>query len=268
MLKECAQIWDELRNSKPLVHCISNYVTVNDVANIILCAGASPAMVEHPDEAGQFVNFAQALYLNLGTLGSEQEEAMLVASRQAALKGIPLLVDPVACGVISRKIQVLDKIRSAGRITLLKGNTAEIKSLAGLPGQARGVDSTDSGAGLEEACCQLAGSENALVIATGAVDVVASSEQLALAYNGSSLFQEITGAGCMVGGVIAACLGNHGQNPFLAAITGLSAYNIAGERAAARAGHNPGTFRQLLFDHLHNLKGEDILREAKIEWKK
>ncbi|MDD3268549.1 MAG: hydroxyethylthiazole kinase [Syntrophomonadaceae bacterium] len=266
MLKSCAPIWDEMRTSKPLVHCITNYVTVNDVANIILCAGGSPAMVEHPDEAGQFVNFAQALYLNFGTLGSEQEAAMLAASRQATVKGVPMIVDPVACGVIPRKLQVWDKIRQVGKITLVKGNTAEIKSLAGLQGQARGVDSLDSGEGLEAACRQLACRENAIVAATGVVDVVAGSDKAALISNGCSLFQNITGAGCMVAGVMAACIGTPDADPFLASITGLLAYNIAGERAAARAGENPGTFRSLLFDYLYNLKGEDILREAKIEW--
>lgn len=266
MLEKCSQIWDEMRRTKPLVHCITNYVTVNDVANIILCAGGSPAMVEHPDEAGQFVGFAQALYLNLGTLTGEQEAAMLAASRQAAVKGVPLIIDPVACGVIPRKLQVLGQIRQTGQITLLKGNIAEIKSLAGLQGQARGVDSMDSGEGLEGACRQLAKQENAIVAATGAIDVVASGDKAAQISNGSSLFQNITGAGCMVAGVMAACIGTPGTDPFLASITGLLAYNIAGERAAAQAAENPGTFRQLLFDRLYNLAGQDILREAKVKW--
>lgn len=266
MLENCAQIWEDLRKTKPLVHCITNYVTVNDVANIILCAGGSPAMVEHPGEAGEFVNFAQALYLNLGTLTSEQEAAMLAASRQAALKGVPLIIDPVACGVIPRKLQVLDHIRQTGQITLLKGNIAEIKSLAGLQGQARGVDSMDSGEGLEGACRQLSQQEKAIVAATGAIDVVASGDKAAQISNGSSLFQSITGAGCMVAGVIAACIGTPGADPFLASITGLVAYNIAGERAAARSGENPGTFREMLFDSLYNLTGGDILREAKVKW--
>ncbi|MDD2621077.1 MAG: hydroxyethylthiazole kinase [Syntrophomonadaceae bacterium] len=265
MLKECAQIWDELRKAKPLVHCITNYVTVNDVANIILCAGGSPAMVEHPDEAGEFVNFAQALYLNLGTLGTEQENAMLLAAASARVKGVPLIVDPVACGVIPRKIQVFDKIRQNG-ITLIKGNAAEIKSLAGLQGLARGVDSMDSGEGLQAACSQLSMDQKAIIAATGTVDVVADSNKLAQVFNGSNLFQNITGAGCMVGGVMAACIGTPGSDPFLGSITGLLAYNIAGERAEASVGMNPGTFRQQLYDYLYNLKGEDILREAKVEW--
>ncbi len=266
MLDKCAQIWEELRKTKPLVHCITNYVTVNDVANVILCAGGSPAMVEHPEEAGQFVNFAQALYLNLGTLTAEQEAAMLTASRGAAVKGVPLIIDPVACGVIPRKLEVLAQIRQTGQITLLKGNIAEIKSLAGLQGQARGVDSMDSGEGLEAACRQLAKQENAIVAATGAIDVVASSDQAVQIGNGSPLFQNITGAGCMVAGVMAACIGTPGADPFVASITGLIAYNIAGERAAACSGENPGTFRQLLFDSLYNLTGDDILQEAKVKW--
>ncbi len=110
MLKRCAEIWDEVRNQKPLIHCITNYVTVNDVANIILAAGASPAMVEHPGEAGDFARLAGALYFNFGTLNSEQEESMLAAAESAGQKKIPLLVDPVACGVIPRKIKVLEQL--------------------------------------------------------------------------------------------------------------------------------------------------------------
>ncbi|MFA7076843.1 MAG: hydroxyethylthiazole kinase [Syntrophomonas sp.] len=267
MLKKCAEIWDEVRNQSPLVHCITNYVTITDVANIILAGGASPAMVENTGEAYDFALIASALYFNLGTLIGEQEAAMIDAAQAAAKAGRPLVIDPVACGVIPSRAEVLNRIARAGKITCIKGNRAEIKSLAGMKSQARGVDSLDEGEGLEEACRFLAEKQQLVVAATGAIDVVADYEKLALIHNGSTLFECITGAGCMVGRVAAACIGAVPSEPWLATISSIAAFNIAGEKAARISGENPGTFHSLLFDELHRLRGADIVNEARVEWK-
>lgn len=268
MLNKCAEIWDEVRAKGPLVHCITNYVTITDVANIILASGASPAMVESPQEAGDFARISSALYLNLGTLTGEQELAMLQAVKGCVSTGAPIIVDPVACGVIPRKAEMLKRIIENGKVACIKGNIAEIKSLAGLKSEARGVDSLDQGEGLEDACQKLAEMQQTVVAATGAVDVISDYKQnLALIKNGTSLFSSITGAGCMVGGVVSACIGSAPQEPWLATVTGLIAFNIAGERAAKVSGKNPGTFHSLLFDKLYNLQGADLAREAQIEWK-
>lgn len=266
MLGKCAQIWDEVKIRKPLVHCISNYVTVNDVANIILASGASPAMCEHPVEVADFACMAQAVYFNLGTLSDEQEVAMLETLKAVAGKGIPVIVDPVACGVISRRKEVLEKLFQAGPITAIKGNTAEIKSLAGIESHARGVDSLDSGEGIEEACRIIARREKTIVAASGEIDLVIDGDRIACIKNGTSLFANITGAGCMLGGVIAACAGAVPGEPWLATVTALCAFTIAGEKAAKASGKNPGTFRGLLFDNLFNLSAEDIRKEARVEW--
>jgi len=266
VLKRCMEIWDNVRHRTPMIHCITNYVTINDVANIILAAGASPAMVEHPEEAGRFVQLAQGLYLNLGTLTSEQEGAMIAAAKGARDNGIPLLVDPVACGVIERKQEALAALLQQGQVNVIKGNGAEIKSLAGMSANARGVDSLDSGEGINEACKNLSCRHQAVIAATGEVDVVAEQNRLAHIHNGTNIFQRITGAGCMAGGVMTACLAVADNEAWLASITGLLAFNIAGERAVARCGSNPGTFRFMLADHLYHLRGHDILEEGKVEW--
>lgn len=156
MIEQCANIWGKVKSQNPLVHCITNYVTVNDVANTILASGASPAMVEHPAEAFDFANIAGSLYLNLGTLTGEQEEAMIEAVKGANYKSVPLIIDPVACGVIPRKVEVINKISANGKISVIKGNAAEIKSLAGVEAQAKGVDSLDTGEDLDEVCKELA----------------------------------------------------------------------------------------------------------------
>ncbi|PKM76611.1 MAG: hydroxyethylthiazole kinase [Firmicutes bacterium HGW-Firmicutes-15] len=267
MLRKCVEIWDEVRLKTPLVQCITNYVTINDVANIVLASGASPAMVENPKEAGDFARISSALYLNLGTLTGEQELAMLEAVKGASFAGVPVIVDPVACGVIPRKVEMLERLIENSKIACIKGNSAEIKSLAGVEASARGVDSLDQGEGLEQACQALAKKEQTVVAATGAVDVVADYQRLAFIKNGTFLYASITGAGCMVGGVVAACIGIAPQEPWLATITGLIAFNIAGERTARVSGENPGSFRSLLFDNLYHMRGEDILKEAQVEWR-
>ncbi len=265
MLDYCAEIWDEVRSRRPLVHCITNYVTVNDVANIILAAGASPAMVEHPAEAIEFAPLAQALYFNLGTLTGEQEAAMLEGRWAAASRRVPLVLDPVACGVIGRKVGLIERMKSLGRIQVLKGNTAEMKSLAGLAARAIGVDSVDKGEGLEEACLQLAIKNRLVAVGTGEIDVVAEEDRYARIHNGTPLFQSITGAGCMAGGVIASCVAAAPEEAWWASITGLLAFNLAGERAASHSGNRPGTFRTLIFDELFVLKGEELVREGRVE---
>ncbi|MDD4550517.1 MAG: hydroxyethylthiazole kinase [Syntrophomonadaceae bacterium] len=266
MLKVCSEIWDKVRTEQPLVHCISNYVTLNDVANVIIASGASPAMVEHPAESGGFACLAKSVYFNLGTLTGEQEEAMLEAVKGAATAQVPVILDPVACGVIPRKVEVIEKLKGQGKLTVLKGNWAEIKSLAGIETGARGVDSLDDGRGIETACINLAQKENLVVAATGEIDVVSDGDRIAKIQNGTSLFEKITGAGCMVGGVVAACTGAFPQDPWLASITALCAFNIAGERAGSLSGDNPAYFRTVLIDQLYHLGDKDIMKEGKVEW--
>ncbi|MEN6461547.1 MAG: hydroxyethylthiazole kinase [Syntrophomonas sp.] len=268
MIEKCAEIWDEVRVKHPLIHCITNYVTINAVANVILASGASPAMAENPSETRDFAAIAQALYLNVGTLTVEQELAMIEAIKGANAHSVPVVVDPVACGVIPRKLEVINKLSKSGKIGCYKGNIAEIKFLAGVESQARGVDSLDSGEGLEQACLALARKEQLVVAATGEIDVVADTQNVARLNNGTHLFEYITGAGCMVGGVVAACIGAVPAEPWLATITALTAFNIAGERAAKISGDAPGTFHSLLFDKLFQLKGADIGKEARVEWLK
>jgi len=266
LLEKCAGLWNKMREESPLVHCMTNYVTMNDVANIILSGGASPAMVDHPEEVVEFAGMSQAIYMNFGTLTTEKETAMLQALEIAWQKQVPVILDPVACGGIMRKARIAKYMMETGGLTCIKGNSAEIKSLAGFQTISKGVDSLDDGKGIEEACRVLADKAKLVVAATGAVDTVVDDQRLARIKNGTPLFKFITGAGCMVAGLIAACIGSNRNDPWLAAVTGLLAFNIAGEKSAQKVGHNPGSFHLSLFDCLYHIKGEDIIKEAKVEW--
>ncbi len=265
MLQKCGDIWDQIRLQRPLIHCISNYVTLNDVANIIIASGASPAMCEHPAEAGDFSLLAGALYLNLGTLTSEQLDAMLAMVIRVKERAVPVVVDPVACGVIMRKGGLFQQMANEGRISLVKGNHAEIMSLAGAESRACGVDSLETGEGLEEVYRAWSVQNRMVVAATGSTDIVTDGLRSARLHNGSGLCAQITGSGCMAGSVVAACAAVECQDQFLAAVTGLSAFNIAAEQAEALSGPRPGSFRMHLQDCLFSLRGADIIQGSKIQ---
>ncbi len=263
MIEKAATIWDGIRENRPLVQCITNYVTVNDVANILLAAGASPAMCDHPDDAGSFAKMAGAVYLNVGTLSESQERAMLAAAAGAGENCRPLLLDPVGCGVISTNNRVSRAVLATGAVRVIKGNQAEIKSLAGFEARAVGVDSVDSGENLLEACQVLHNRHGAVIAATGAVDFLLGGGCLKIK-NGTPLFQDITGAGCMLGGIISACLAVAPEDVWTASLAGILAFNIAGERAARSAGSNPGSFKMHLMDKLYNLRGKDMIVDHKM----
>jgi len=265
VLENIARCLQSVREQTPLVQAITNYVTINDCANILLCFGASPAMAEARAEVEEFVGLISALYINIGTLTDEQYEATVKAVRKAAELSKPVVLDPVACGAISRKATIIEELLKVGKISVIKGNMGEIKSLAGLGGQLRGVDSIDDGSGGIEACQILARRYNTVVAATGPKDIITDGERTCLVANGSPLLTIITGAGCMVGALTAATVGVH-EDPFIATTAAVLAMGLAGEMAAASLpAVLPGTFRAKLFDYIYSMTREDVLKGGKVQ---
>jgi hydroxyethylthiazole kinase len=264
MLTSIATSLKTVREKKPLVQAITNYVTINDCANILLCFGASPAMCEAKAEVEEFVEHISSLYINLGTLTEEQYEAALLAVRKAAQLDKPVVLDPVACGAISRKTRMVEELVEAGNITVIKGNRGEIKSLAGYTGQVRGVDSVDDGENGVDACIRVARKYNTIVAATGPTDIVTDGERTCLIDNGDSLLTLITGAGCMVGALASAAVGAC-PDKFMATAASLMAMGLAGEMAARALPRAwPGSFRAKLLDSIYCLSEADILQGGKI----
>lgn len=264
MLAEIADVMENVRAKTPLVHCITNYVTINDCANILLCFGASPAMCDARKEAVEFISHASALYINMGTFTEEQEEAAFSASLRAAELNVPVVIDPVACGVISRRMQAARKLLDVARITVIKGNTGEIKALAGYEARVRGVDSLDEGEDALEACVNLARKYNTVVAATGKTDIVTDGIRTCLIHNGTPMLSRITGGGCMAGALAAAAAGSFADG-WAAAAAGVAVMALAGETAARASGPFPGTFRVKLFDSLYTMTREDIMKGGRVE---
>jgi hydroxyethylthiazole kinase len=259
-----AEVLKAVKEKTPLVQAITNYVTINDCANILLCLGASPAMVEAEEEAEEFVDLISALYINLGTLTKEQEEASILAAGRAAKLGKPVVLDPVACGAVSRKKEVIRKLTDCGKISVIKGNMGEIKSLAGASGKVRGVDSVDDGEGAVEACQRLAKDSDTVVVATGKTDIITDGERTCLVDNGTPMLTLITGAGCMAGALAAATAGVC-EDRFISSAAAMVAMGLAGEMAASAVGKVfPGSFRARLFDFICALTPEDIMKGGKV----
>jgi hydroxyethylthiazole kinase len=177
---------------------------------------------------------------------------------------VPVVLDPVACAAIPRKLSVINRILELGRVDVIKGNVGEIKFLAGVDSEVRGVDSLDRGEGALEACIKLAQKHNCVVAATGKEDYITDGTRSAIIKNGTEMLTKITGAGCMVG---ALCGGTAGasEDKFISTVTAVLSMNLAGEEAYEIAKF-PGSFRVKLIDCIYTLTEEKLMKEGRIIW--
>lgn len=260
-------ILTRLRDQRPLVQAITNYVTINDCANILLSLGAAPAMCEARNEVEEFAAAADALYLNTGTLTAEQKDAMMIAAAAAEQTSTPVILDPVGVGGIKQKIDFVNLLLKQHKMAIIKGNAGEIKCLAGFAGEVRGVDSADDGSGLVEACSILAEKYHTVVVATGVADTISDGRRVVQINNGHAALSMVSGTGCMLG-AMAAAMAAVEEDFFLAACTSVLAMDIAGELAAQEMGEKilPGTFRVKLIDHIYQLTEGDILKAGDVKW--
>jgi hydroxyethylthiazole kinase len=260
--KKFADLFTRLREKHPLVHHITNYVTVNDCANITLAIGAAPVMADAPEEVREMVTFAGALVLNIGTLNSGQIEAMILAGGMANDKKIPVILDPVGAGATrfrtDSSLRLLDELE----IAVLKGNAGEIGVLAGAEAYVRGVDSFGMSGDPVKIARTFAREAGITVVISGATDIVTDGKRILLVDNGHPMMGSISGTGCMAASVTGA-FAAVSDDPVIASATAMAAFGIAGEKAAAGA-RGPYSFKAALFDELAGLAPEDLASCAKI----
>ncbi|WP_255572729.1 hydroxyethylthiazole kinase [Leucobacter tenebrionis] len=249
-----------LRIESPLVQCLTNTVTTNLVANAVLAVGGSPAMVDIPGEAGVFAGTAGAVLINVGTPSAEQRGAMIEAARAASQAGTPWVLDPVGIGLPVRTDLVRELMSL--RPTAIRGNASEIRALAGFGASVRGVDATDAVDDAQDAAVEIAQSCGAVVAVSGTVDLVTDGTSMTRISNGTELFTRITGAGCALGGVLAAFLAI-GDDRLSATTAACLAYTVAGELAAERA-DLPGSFAVALLDSLGGLGAAQLHERARL----
>ena len=258
-----ADLLASVRERRPLVHHITNSVTINDCANITISIGAAPVMAEAPEEVAEMVAAAGALVLNIGTLSQGQVDAMLIAGRRANDLGIPVILDPVGAGATRFRTETTWHLLDALEIAVLKGNAGEIGVLAGTGGSVRGVDSGGVPDDPIETARECARATGTLVAMTGAVDVVADGEEVFLVRNGDPMMDRLSGTGCMATSVTAS-FAAVADDYAVSSAAALAAFGLAGERAAVGA-HGPYSFRRALFDELFGLTPGDLLEHARVE---
>lgn len=228
-----------MRCTTPLVQNITNFVAMNIMANVLLAAGASPAMVHARAESVEFAALAQALSINLGTPDPEWGCSMEETAAAISAAGKPWVLDPVAVGATAFRRALAARL-VALRPTVIRGNASEILALAGISAQARGVDALDPVAAAEAAAAELARTTGGVVAVTGEIDFVTDGTEVARIANGDPMMPRITALGCSLTGVIAAfCVG---QDPFFATVAALAYFGVAGEIASETA-TGPGSFQ-------------------------
>jgi hydroxyethylthiazole kinase len=246
------QVLHALSERKPLVHHITNYVTVNLVANVTLCTGALPVMAHAKEEVEEMENLASALCINIGTLDSNQIEAMLLAGRRANERGIPVVLDPVGAGATTFRTETAGRLLSELDVAAVCGNAGEIATLAGLAAEVRGVESLAGDA--EGAVVQAARSLGVIAAATGEVDYVSDGERTLAVSNGHPLMGRVVGSGCASTAVVG-CFAAVGGGDLETVAHALAYFGRAGE-VAAGATEGAGTFEPRLLDALSRIAGD------------
>ncbi|QOR36720.1 hydroxyethylthiazole kinase [Clostridium sp. 'deep sea'] len=261
----------KLKEKAPLVHNITNYVSVNDVANVLLAIGASPVMSHSPQDTQDLLAVVKAvggaLVLNIGTLDTEQVKNMLFAGARANELAVPIVLDPVGAGATKFRTETALKLIKEIKIDLVRGNMSEIKALIGLAGQTKGVDSVADESDGKVVAVQASKLLGTNVAITGATDYICNGKELVKINNGVKYLAKVTGTGCMTTALIAAFLTL--AEPIEAASYGICAMGLAGELAYENLGDaGIGTFRTKIFDKIEQLNDQIINSRGKISYEK
>ena len=251
-----------MRERKPLVHQITNYVVMNETANATLALGALPVMAHAPEEMEEMVGLAGALVLNIGTLSAHWVEAMLSAGWAANARSVPVVLDPVGAGATTFRTDTARRILDEVDVAVLRGNAGEVATLVGVAAEVRGVESTSVAADPADLAREAARSLGVVASVTGAVDHVSDGERVAAIANGDPMLARVTGTGCM-SSAVTGCFLAVAETPFDAAVEALVAFGVAGEDAARRA-RGPGSFHVELYDALAALDPATLDGRARV----
>lgn len=252
-----------MNDKKPLIHCITNPISINQCANAILAVGARPIMAEHPSEVSEITQTADALLLNIGNITDTRMEAMPISLREAAKKKIPVVLDIVGFSCSTLRRRFVNKLLKLAMPTVVKGNYSEIFALYDEKYSSFGVDADEfiDMEAAKKASASLAQKYNTIILATGKTDIITDGKRLVCLYNGTKQLSEITGTGCMLGALCASYLA--ADSSFESAVYACGVLGISGEISETTAGS--GTFMQRLTDALSAITKDDIQRRLKKE---
>lgn len=263
-----------VRAKCPLIHNITNYVTVNDCANILLACGGSPIMADDKDEAAEITSICGGLNINIGTLNSRTIPSMLIAGKRANELGHPVVLDPVGAGASALRTSTALKLLEEVKFTVIRGNISEIKTLALGSGTTKGVDADVADQVTEENldaaaafARSFAGKTGAVVAITGAIDIVADDKKAYCIRNGHPMMSSITGTGCQLSAITAAYITANPDHPLEAAAAAVCAMGLAGEIAHRRLSDMDGnsSYRNYIIDAIYNMTPEMLEKGARYE---
>lgn len=268
------ELLENVRSRVPLVHNITNYVTVNDVANVLLACGGSPIMSDEPEDVEDITSICGGLNLNIGTLHKSSIEGMFRAGRKANELGHVVLLDPVGAGASALRTNTALRIMEEIKLTAIRGNISEIKTLCLGSGTTKGVDADIADAVTEENLKEsiafvkeMAGRTGAVIAVTGAIDLVGDASRCYVIRNGRPEMGKITGTGCQLSGMMTAYLTANPMTLLDAAAAAVCAMGLAGEIAWKRMekGDGNSTYRNRIIDAIYNMTGEELEKGALYE---
>lgn len=267
-------VFENVRANCPLIHNITNYVTVNDCANIIIACGASPIMADDKEEVAEITTICSGLNINIGTLNSRTIASMLIAGKKANELGHPVVLDPVGAGAsrlrTNTALQLLDEVK----FTIIRGNISEIKTLASGNGTTKGVDADVADKVTEENLNEVitfakefATKTGAIIAITGAIDIVADEKKAYCIRNGHPMMSAITGTGCQLSAMTAAFVAANPNHPLEATAAAVAAMGLAGENAHKRLSTLDGnsTYRNYIIDAIYHMAPGELEKGAKYE---
>jgi hydroxyethylthiazole kinase len=254
---------EKIREEKPVVHHLTNWVTIYDCANIVKALGGSPVMAHAKEEVAQMADIASSLVLNIGTLTVDFVEAMKIAAASANRKGIPVILDVCGAGATGLRDQKCFELLDEAKIDIIKGNSSEIARISGESVRTKGVDAAKVNKNMVELARGLAKKRKCTVVVTGKEDIVAGEKKLYIVKNGSPMMTHVVGTGCMATSVIGAFAAVEGDLAYAAA-SGLVSFEIAAE-CAAKLSSGPGTFKEKLFDCIYRLDKKTVDKMQKVE---
>lgn len=271
---ELATALENVRTSIPLVHCITNYVTVNDCANALLACGGSPIMSDEPEDVVDITTICGGLVLNIGTLNTQTIAGMRAAGKRASELGHPIVLDPVGAGASALRTATASEILDTMDVAVIRGNMSEIKAVAGASAATRGVDVnpddvvTDENLAASAAFAkELAKKTGAIIAITGAIDIVANDERAFAIRNGNAIMGKITGAGCMLSCLVGAYSVANKENMLDGVVAAIAGEGLCGQIAAERMteADGNGSFRTYLLDAMYNLDAATLADGALVQ---
>lgn len=269
----CEEILKKVHAFPSMVHCITNYVTVNDVANIILASGGSPIMADDEEEVEEITSICTSLVLNIGTLNHRTIQSMILAGKKANRLGHPVVFDPVGVGASEFRTKTAKKLLQEVRFSVIRGNASEMKTLCAESATTMGVDADEADTITEDhmddvlsMAKMFSEKTGAVIVITGAIDLIVDSKRSYAVYNGDPAMSRITGTGCMLDGVIASFIGSNPEQILEAAVTAVAAMGLCGEYAKQKS-KGTSSMRMSLIDAMSCLNAEWMKRGSKIESK-